>query len=124
MENLKKVADLVGEFGNVLIKVIKALEAKQGIKALTHLSALLDELFGLMSVEFSLVDDEFKASRAENHTTLKAYLAAKFNVDDDDLEEFIEQIAFVLTNLDSSLSKLIDLGKKIATPREERGLLG
>lgn len=111
--NLRKVVDAIVELGNVIPRIIKAVEAKQGFKSLGHLRDLLDEGFALLSVDFSLVDDEYKASRAEDHAALKDYLRVKFDIEDDRAEAFIEEISAAIVSLDPMVTDIIDAVKAL-----------
>lgn len=112
MENLKKVLALMFEMANVICLMIADAKAGAGVaKVLSHLMNVMDEVMAVLSVEWSLLDDEWKASRAEGHATMKAAMKAKFDLADDALEEVVEGGFELFGAVDVLVTKCLALAK-------------
>lgn len=89
MENLKKVMAFFIEMGNVGDKVGRTKDWSQVMQ-------LMDEASALMSVDWSLVDDEAKAADVP---ALVQFFKDKLDLEDDALEAKIEQTVAAVASI-------------------------
>ena len=89
MKNLMPVVLLIAELGNVA----DTMGRTQGSARYMSAMMLMDEFAALSAVEFSLVDDEFKAALGDSAkmTEIQTAFANKLDIEDDKLEAFIEE---------------------------------
>lgn len=108
MENLKKILAVLIEGGNVAEKIIKA----QSISAkLACLLGLTDELFALSGVNFGQVVAEFKNMNEAQKKELVDFFAAKFDLENDAVEQKIEDGLALAVSAESLIEEIVDFAK-------------
>ena len=90
--NMKKVLDLIIEFGNVYPNVA---EAESSIAKAIALSPVVNELTGILTVDMAALSAEYSAMVEADKVELLAYAKDKYDIDDDKLEAQVER-GFVL----------------------------
>lgn len=104
--NLKIVLDVLLEGANVTDAIVQDVKSGKGFAAAGHLLSVVDEIMQLPGVEWSQLDDELKASRADGHADLKAHVKAKLDLDNDKAEGLVEEALSLLGTLDASISQV------------------
>jgi len=108
MENLKKILAVLIEGGNVAEKVIKA---KTISEKLACLLGLTDELFALSGVNFAQAVAEFKALDEAQKKELVDFFAAKFDIENDAVEQKIEDGVALAVAAESLIEEIIAFSK-------------
>lgn len=94
-DQIEKLLLLVCEGGNVAEDIAK--DKGGTLSKLSHLTALVDELMALGSLDLALFEKQITELDAEDKARLQQVLKAKFDLDDDVLEEKVETgLALVL----------------------------
>lgn len=89
MKNLLPVVALVAEMANVGDKMGRS----KGTARFAHLASLYDEGLGILSVDWTKVDDEWRVARSkpEAMAEIQKVFADKFDIVSDKLELAIEE---------------------------------
>jgi hypothetical protein len=90
IENIKKLLDVGLEIGNVA-----GMWKETGSGGYVHLIKLADEVMALPSVDWKLLDDEFKDLSEEEMKALYSYAEAKFDIPQDLIEVIVEKALFM-----------------------------
>lgn len=109
IENLKKCIALGVEGGNVLDKVLHG----SGIGKWGALMDLLDEVVAMGSVDWSLLDDEWKDLSNAERDELKTFVAGKYDVVDNKAEAVVEKAFSLVLKLDALARDAVELVEEL-----------
>lgn len=107
IENMKKLLALVIEIGNVIDKMV----GTPGLAKLGHLMMLMDEAMALATVDWKLLDDEYKDFSAVEKEEINAFLEAKFDISNDKIEEVVERSWRLFMRTESIIHDVLGLVK-------------
>ena len=112
MENLKKVLLSSAKLGNVVSAIVEAVKRKDSWNlVMASALPLFGDLAGLASVDFKLLDDEYKDLSPEERKELSMAFKEKFDLEDDKAESAVELAIDLLIKLDGMVHAGLDLAK-------------
>lgn len=117
-KNLLPLVIAIAMLAEMVADLVDRIKAKQGWKAAAALMSLPGVIVSIIDVTFTQVDDEFKVSREEGHSTIAKAFADELDLKDDRAEKIIEISVSLVSTLDASVTKLIDLAKEIRASKK------
>lgn len=109
MENLKKVINLLCEFGNVAPAVASA---ESIVTKVVALAPVTNEVAALITADFSKMSNEYKMLTPVDKLVLIDYAKTKFDIADDKLEQKLEDGLSLAFELYGVITKIIKYAKE------------
>lgn len=109
VENLKKIVLLMADVAKVSLKVA----AGSGVTRWANLMLLGDDIGTLLSVQFKLLDDEWKDLSDAERGEMKLAFQEKFQCDEAKAEVLIEEAFGLLVDLGGLQQKIVSFVDKV-----------